>query len=128
MYVGGSLALIAIGAILRYAVADIWAEVDLPNPDGLIVDQMYGRMSIELEPPAGGLTLPSTSLVGDVVDGQARLFVVRDGVARLLPVTVGTDDGSVVEVLGGISPEDDVVLRAPPGLADGVKVAAVSKK
>lgn len=30
MYVGGSLALIAIGAILRYAVADIWAEVDLP--------------------------------------------------------------------------------------------------
>lgn len=30
MYVGGSLFLIAIGAILRYAVADVWAEVDLP--------------------------------------------------------------------------------------------------
>jgi hypothetical protein len=30
MYVGGSLFLIAVGAILRYAVADIWAEVDLP--------------------------------------------------------------------------------------------------
>jgi len=30
MYVGGSLFLIAVGAILRYAVADVWAEVDLP--------------------------------------------------------------------------------------------------
>jgi hypothetical protein len=30
MYVGGSLFLIAVGAILRYAVADMWAEVDLP--------------------------------------------------------------------------------------------------
>jgi hypothetical protein len=30
MYVGGSLFLIALGAILRYAVADLWAEVDLP--------------------------------------------------------------------------------------------------
>lgn len=30
MYIGGSLFLIAIGAILRYAVADMWAEVDLP--------------------------------------------------------------------------------------------------
>jgi hypothetical protein len=29
MYVGGSLFLIALGAILRYAVADVWAEVDL---------------------------------------------------------------------------------------------------
>jgi hypothetical protein len=30
MYVGGSLFLIAVGAILRYAIADMWAEVDLP--------------------------------------------------------------------------------------------------
>ena len=30
MYVGGSLFLIAVGAILRYAIADVWAEVDLP--------------------------------------------------------------------------------------------------
>ena len=30
MYIGGSLFLIALGAILRYAVADLWAEVDLP--------------------------------------------------------------------------------------------------
>jgi hypothetical protein len=30
MYVGGSLFLLAVGAILRYAVADMWAEVDLP--------------------------------------------------------------------------------------------------
>ena len=30
MYVGGSLVLIAAGAILRYAVADRWEAVNLP--------------------------------------------------------------------------------------------------
>jgi hypothetical protein len=30
MYIGGSLFLIAVGAILRWAVADAWEAVDLP--------------------------------------------------------------------------------------------------
>lgn len=30
MYIGGSLFLIAIGAILRWAVADVWEAVNLP--------------------------------------------------------------------------------------------------
>ena len=30
MYISTSIVLIAVGAILRYAVADVWTEVDLP--------------------------------------------------------------------------------------------------
>lgn len=30
MYISTSIILIAIGAVLRYAVADVWTEVDLP--------------------------------------------------------------------------------------------------
>lgn len=37
MYVGGSLALIALGAILRYAVADTINEVDLPTVGGILI-------------------------------------------------------------------------------------------
>lgn len=31
MYISTSIVLIAIGAILRYAVADLWSAVDLPT-------------------------------------------------------------------------------------------------
>lgn len=36
MTIGGSLLLIALGAILRYAVADVWEAVELPTV-GLIL-------------------------------------------------------------------------------------------
>jgi RND family efflux transporter MFP subunit len=99
------------------------AEVDLPNPDLRIVDQMYGRMEIMLEQPSDATRLPSGCLVGEVRDGEGRVFVVRDGAARLVPVKVAADDGREVEIVSGLSTTDDVVVRAPPGLTDGSPVA-----
>lgn len=100
------------------------AEVDLPNAESLIFNQMYGRMQIDLEPAANTLTLPSASLVGDVDQGRSRVFVVRDGVARLQAVTVGPDDGIQIEIVDGLSTADIVVVKPPAGLTDGTAVTA----
>ncbi len=40
------------------------AEVDLPNPDGLLVEGMYGRATIELQPPTENLTVPAACVIG----------------------------------------------------------------
>lgn len=100
------------------------AEVDLQNADNLIVDQMYGRMEIDLEPASNTLTLPSACLVGDLKGGQAQVYVVRDGLAKLQKVSVGPDDGIQVEVLSGLSAGDAVIVSPPANLTDGVSVAA----
>lgn len=99
------------------------AEVDLPNHDnGPIIDQMYGRMQIELEPAAQSAMLPSTCLVGDLNGGTGRVFIVRNGTARLQSVKVGAHDGVRFEVLEGLASSDDVVVSPPPGLSDGSAV------
>src|SRR5262249_37185916 len=100
------------------------AEVDLPNENRLLVDQMYGRMDIELEPAANTLTVPSNCLVGDLAQGKGQLFVVRDGIVQMCSVSVGAHDGVNVEILDGLSTDDDVVARPPAGLIDGTKVSA----
>jgi multidrug efflux pump subunit AcrA (membrane-fusion protein) len=103
------------------------AEIDLLNPDGVIRDQMYGRVDIALEDRHVGVVIPSTCLVGDVAAGQAKLFVVSGDTASLRQVEVGKDTGIEVEVLSGISPDDLIVLRPSGSLADGMKVAGTLK-
>jgi RND family efflux transporter MFP subunit len=107
------------------ATRTMLAEIDLENADGVIRNQMYGRVEIALEDSQVGVTVPSTCLVGDVAQGKAKLFVVIDDVAKLRQVEVGRDTGIEVEILKGISPQDFVIVRPPGNLADGAKVASV---
>jgi multidrug efflux pump subunit AcrA (membrane-fusion protein) len=102
------------------------AEIDLPNTSGAIRDHMYGRVEITLEEGQAGVRLPSTCLVGDVANGQAKLFVVHGDHVKLRQVQAGRDTGIEVEVLSGLALEDMVVARPPAGLADGTRIAAVS--
>jgi RND family efflux transporter MFP subunit len=99
-------------------------EVDLPNPDGLLVEGMYGRASIDLHPPNDHLTVPAACVVGHSASGQAAVFRVDEGKVRRTPVTLGNDDGSSVEVLSGVGPTDAVVLRPGATLDEGAPVQA----
>ena len=118
------------GAVSRIAESEepasrtMLAEIDLPNPDHLIRDHMFGRVEISLEEPVAAVTLPSACLVGDVSGGQAKVFVVDSEQASLREVKIGRDTGVEVEVLSGVSTSDQVVLRPPGGLLDGTKVAS----
>ena len=99
-------------------------EVDLANPDGKLREGMYGIATIYLEPPSKRLTIPSAALVEKSENGKASVFVVRDGKARQVPVTVGADDAIRVEILSGLSPDDEVILTKG-AVSDGTPVAPV---
>jgi hypothetical protein len=54
-----------------------------------------------------------------------RVAVVRNGEVNLVPITIGHDYGSTVEVLNGLTPEDTVILDPSDSIMDGspVKIA-----
>jgi HlyD family secretion protein len=118
------------GKVARIAQAEDHAtrtmrvEIDLPNPDSLLYDGMYGRVIIELHPPSGHLTVPMACLSGRPEHGQGVLYVVRSGKAQRKAVTLGENDGTSIEVLAGIELEDEVVLRPSGVLDDGLAVVA----
>ena len=121
------------GAVSRIAESEdpatrtMQAEIDLPNPDRLIRDHMYGRVEIALEESQPSVTIvPSTCIVGDVAGGKAKVFVVDGEQLTLREVLIGNDTGVNVEIQSGLSTSDSVVLRPAGGLADGTKVASTA--
>ena len=104
------------GQVSRFADAEdpssrtMHTEVDLPNPGDKLRPGMYGIAKIILDTSTKGATLPAKCLIGESKGGKADLFVIKDGKAKKVRVAIGADDGLRVEVLSGISPEDDVIL------------------
>jgi RND family efflux transporter MFP subunit len=99
-------------------------EIDVPNTQGLIRDGMYGQVEIELEKRLAGVRIPSACLAGDSKAGSSKVFVVRHGKAYLVDVKIGKDTGALVEIESGLTAADEVVVKPPATLADGIAVQA----
>jgi RND family efflux transporter MFP subunit len=97
-------------------------EIDLPNDHGLLRDGMYGRAVIELEPPSQNLTIPSTCLIEQNGHGDGAVFVVRDNKVERAKIRVGKDSGLWVEVLSGLTENDQVIAQITPSISEGIVV------
>jgi len=101
-------------------------EIDLPNPERLLREGMYGTCTIRLDPKTRNLTIPRACVVESAGRSKGIVFVVREGAACRLVVELGADNGSLVEVLSGLRPSDDVVVRSGVRLEDGLPVLAAA--
>ena len=64
-----------------------------------------------------------------VYDGNKRfVFVVKDSLAYKLPVKVGFEDASRIEIIEGISDTADVIIVGQNGLRDKTKVKIVKRR
>jgi hypothetical protein len=55
-----------------------------------------------------------------------RAAVVKDGKAQLVPVKVGRDFGETLEILTGITPDDDLIVNPPDSILPGAPVRVMS--
>ena len=105
------------GKVSRFAEAEdptsrtMHTEIDLPNTRNRIRAGMYGIAKIILETETKNSTLPASCVIGESNGGKADLYVVKDGKAKKTQVEVGADDGIRVEILSGITPQDEVIMN-----------------
>ena len=117
------------GKVSRFADSEdpnsrtMHTEIDLPNPNDRIKPGMYGIAKVIVDTATKNSTLPAYCLVGESKGGKADIFIVKDGKAKKTSVTVGDDDGIRVEILSGVTPEDEVIVNTG-SVADGVPVRA----
>jgi HlyD family secretion protein len=102
-------------------------EIDLPNTTGRLRQGMYASVTIEFQPQAAILAIPSACLVGQSKDGKGSVYVVRDNKVYLTPVEIAADSGLQVQIRRGLQAEDDVITRHNGPIQDGV-VVEISKK
>jgi RND family efflux transporter MFP subunit len=98
------------------------AEIDVPNPKGLIRQGMYGLVTITLAKAENAVSIPSACLAGKAAGGKATVYVVRDNKVYLTPIKTRLDNGIEIEVVQGLDKDARVVLNPSGDLADGVAV------
>ena len=100
-------------------------EVDVDNREGKLLPGAYVFVHFHLPAGTNTFTIPSNTLL--FRSEGLRVGVVRDDRVQLVPVTIGHDYGSSVEVTSGLSPSDNIVLNPSDSLASGAQVRPRSK-
>jgi RND family efflux transporter MFP subunit len=100
-------------------------EVDVDNRKGELTSGSLAQ--VHLKTPAQGQTfiVPASALIFRR-EGLRVGTVVNGNTARLVPVTIGQDDGATVQVIAGIKAEDKVIQDPPDSLIDGESVRVQS--
>ncbi len=103
-------------------------EVDVPNPAGVLVPGAYTEVHFQLKVVRQTLILPVSTLLFRQEGLRVVTVVHSNGgdVAKLVPVTIGQDDGRVIQIITGLSPDDEVVQNPPDSIVEGEKVRVVA--
>jgi RND family efflux transporter MFP subunit len=95
-------------------------EVDLPNPRNEFVPGMYVKVGFELA-PRGLVQVPAAALVFRA-SGPQVARVDSSGRIEFRNVTIGRDDGSIVELNSGVAPGDRLALNVSSQITNGEPV------
>jgi RND family efflux transporter MFP subunit len=102
-------------------------ELQLDNRDGKFFPGAYAEVHFELPSDRATLRLPSnTILFRDT--GLQVATVGADHKIKLKTVLQGRDFGKTVEILGGLDPNDEVVVNPPDSIEDGLEVRIAPTK
>jgi RND family efflux transporter MFP subunit len=98
-------------------------EVDVPNPDLILVPGMYAEVILNIDQRNHALAVPLDAVEG--TGSAARAYTVSDaGVIAVVPVTTGIQNAQSIEILSGLAEGQEVITGRHAGLRDGQKVQA----
>jgi RND family efflux transporter MFP subunit len=95
-------------------------EVDVDNSKDELLPGAYVFVHLRLPRETASLTVPANTLLFRAQGLQVG--VVRNGAAVLVPVTIGHDYGTSVEIVAGIDPGDQVIVAPSDSLTSGTLV------
>jgi membrane fusion protein, multidrug efflux system len=95
-------------------------EVDLPNRDHALRPGTFAELRLALREVPNALVLPPQAVTSGP-KGPA-VFIVQQGVAKSLPVRTGLTDGKWIEIVSGLTGDEDVVVVGKRQLLEGSPV------
>jgi RND family efflux transporter MFP subunit len=126
------------GAVHPGKVHSVGAKSESPNghtypvevlvqnrPGALLRAGMFARVAVRTNSVKNVIVLDRNSLVE--MDGRTAVFVAKDGVAHLRPVTLGLNGITHAQVVSGLTEGELVVTFGHKALKDGAPVAYKGK-
>ncbi len=98
----------------------------IDNARGQLAPGMFGRFTIAYEKHEDALLVPAAAIVAE--DEDMTVYVVANGEVTRRVVETGIRSGDQVEVLRGLTENEEIVVVGHTGLRDGSKVLASNRK
>lgn len=95
-------------------------EVAVENPDRALKGGMFARVELVAGAHANALQIPMDAVTR--LESDQYLYVVQDGKARKISVTLGIQDGGMVEITNGLTGDEPVIVSGKDLVTDGVMV------
>jgi multidrug efflux system membrane fusion protein len=93
-------------------------EVDVPNRDGRLLPGSFGEVHFAVGSNVNKVTVPVNAMLFRS-EGSRLAVVGPDNKVQLRPISIGKDYGTTLEVLAGVSTQDQIVINPPDSLEDG---------
>ncbi|MDB6124322.1 MAG: Efflux transporter, family, subunit [Pedosphaera sp.] len=121
-----------INSITRYshslddATKTMLAEIDIPNPKAQLLPGMYAIAKLGVETHTNAVLIPVDALI--IEKTGASIFKVNSGKAVKVPVKTGFNDGTFVEILDGVKPDESIILVGKQNLTPGQAITIGDSK
>lgn len=98
-------------------------EVDLDNPKGTLFSGSYAEVHLQIPARSSTFLLPVSSLI---FRGQRlQVGVVKNGTVTVTDISPGHDFGDQIEVVAGLTANDQVITNPSDSLVSGQEVKVV---
>jgi RND family efflux transporter MFP subunit len=103
------------------ATRTLLTEIDVPNPDGRLLPGSYAEVHFAVPVQITRLSIPVNAVLFRP-EGPRVAVVGSDHRVHLKAISIGRDYGTKVEILGGLDPNDQIVVNPADSLEDGQQV------
>ena len=103
------------------ATRTLLTEVDVDNHNGKLLPGAYAQVHFAIPVQTVRISVPVNALLFRA-EGPRIAVVGSDQKIKLKPVMIGRDFGTKVEILNGLSPDDQIVVNPADSLEDGEQV------
>jgi RND family efflux transporter MFP subunit len=96
-------------------------EVDVPNKNERLLPGSFGEVHFAVGSNVNKVTVPVNAMLFRAQGAQVAV-VGPDGKVQLRSISIGRDYGTTLEILGGVSTSDQVVINPSDSLENGQQV------
>ncbi len=108
------------------ASRSLLVEVDVANPTGELLPGAYAEVHLKVPTNIPTYILPVTALIFQA-QGMQVAEVDSHSQVKLKPITIGRDFGNEVEILSGLTGQEQIINNPPDSLITGEAVRVVSE-
>ena len=98
-------------------------ELDIDNPDGEILPDMFARVDIVKQEVADALSVPLYSII--TLNNEQVVYIVNDHVVHARTVKTGIQEGWQIEITDGLDVVDHVIAIGHRSVSEGQTVNVI---